>query len=173
MTYSFEPIGSRMKELRKEKGYSLAKVAECCGIQQYQTVSSWESGNTTPSLKNLFQMCELYGCELGYLLGEYDCKTRKTADIKAETGLSEKSIERLKTEKNFNPQYTSSVNTLLEFNNGDIVKLITDYLTYEPLGKAIEHGNLIITDDSANDFLLLEILAELKNCREKQNGGKN
>lgn len=170
MTYNLEITGKRMKELRKEMGYSLEKVAECCNIQQYQTVSSWESGNTLPSLKNLLQLCELYGCELGYLLGEYDCKTQKKADIKVETGLSEKSIEWLKSNKFFEPKYLTSVNALLEFKEGEIVKLITEYLTYKPTGQAIEYNNLIINDESANDFLLLEILTTLKACREKSGG---
>ena len=42
------------------------------------------------------ELCNIFNCEIGYLLCEYDCKTRAATDIVKETGLSEKSIDILK-----------------------------------------------------------------------------
>ena len=96
MTYNSTVLGERLKAARDEFGYSLAYIAEACHYQQYQTISKWEKGESHPSIQVLLRLCELYGCDLGYLVGEYDCKTRKAADIKAETGLSETVINRLR-----------------------------------------------------------------------------
>lgn len=102
MTYNFKEIGERMQEEREYKRLSLAYVAEFCGVQQYQTVSNWEKGNTNPSLKALLKLCELFECELGYLLGDdgYKLKTRAKTDIHKETGLSGEAVEKIVEENN-------------------------------------------------------------------------
>lgn len=88
MTYKISATAQRIGQARKEKKLTLESVAEKCGVKQYQTVSKWENGNSVPSLDNLFKLCDLFGCDLGYLLGEYECKTRAAADIQEMTGLS-------------------------------------------------------------------------------------
>ena len=97
MTYSAQKIGELIKKERMEHHMSLEYIAEKCDVKQYQTVSSWEKGNTTPSLKQLFKLCEVFKCELGYLLGEegYENKTRVKTDVHKEIGLSIKAIEHL------------------------------------------------------------------------------
>ena len=47
-----------------------------------------------PQFEDMLKMCEVFDCELGYLLGEFDCKTREATDIQAKTGLSEKAIKK-------------------------------------------------------------------------------
>lgn len=170
MTYKYTAIGSRLKELRKEMGYSLAAVAEACGIQQYQTVSSWENENTAPSLKNLFQLCELYGCELGYLIGEYDCKTRRNADIKEEIGLSETVINQLRAYKAFNPPVIDAVNLIIEFDNGSLIENISKFIFHNFNG-SVQVGNVTIDGSNIADVFLLEIINELKTIRTATNGG--
>ena len=88
MTYNIDITAQRIRQARKDKELTLESVAERCGVKQYQTVSKWENGNSVPSLDNLFKLCDLFGCDLGYLLGEYECKTRTAADIQEMTGLS-------------------------------------------------------------------------------------
>lgn len=44
MAYNPKTLAERLKQARKEAGYSLEKVAELCSVQQYQTVSKWENG---------------------------------------------------------------------------------------------------------------------------------
>ncbi len=121
MAYNYDEIGKRLRALRKEWGYSLDKLAAFCEVQQYQTISKWETANTIPSIKQLMKLCDLYGCDIGYLLGEYDCKTRKATDIHAETGLSEEAVnelqDRAKACKLENPdiEVLSKLITMTEF----------------------------------------------------------
>lgn len=88
-------IGERIKKAREQAGYTLSKVAEKCGVEQYQTVSKWEKACTLPSLKSLLDLCDLFHCDIGYLIGEHEDLTRKATDIRAEIGLSESAINRL------------------------------------------------------------------------------
>lgn len=96
-TSDWREVGERIKKERKRLGLSLDFVANECGLQQYQTVSNWERADSTPSLSNLLKLCSLFGCELGYLLGEegYEQKTRAKTDIHKATGLSEEAINEL------------------------------------------------------------------------------
>ena len=57
----------------------------------------WERGDSMPSLKHLFLLCELFHCELGYILGEpgYENGTRVKTDIAAQTGLPAPAVEHL------------------------------------------------------------------------------
>ncbi len=170
MAYKTAIIASRLKDARKSMGYSLEYVAEACEIQQYQTVSKWESGSTTPSLDKLLLLCELYGCDVGYFVGEYDCMTRKNADIKAETGLSEDVIKQLRTDNAFCKSKIEAINKLIEFDNGTIIEDISKFLFHDFNGE-IQAGNVKINGDNIADVFLLEIITELKALRQKTNGG--
>jgi transcriptional regulator with XRE-family HTH domain len=163
-------IGARLKDARKAMGYSLEYVAAACNIQQYQTVSKWESGNTFPSLDKLLILCDLYGCDLGYFIGEYDCKTRRNADVRAETGLSENAIKQLRAENAFNEHRIQALNALIEFEDGKILQDVYNFLFHRFDGQ-IEAGNLVINGDDCADMFLLNIIAEFKNLREKIKGG--
>lgn len=93
MTYSKEIIGQRIKEARGRM--TKAKLAEECGIQQYQTITAWETGNAIPSLERLLKLCDILHCDMGYLLGEYPEKNRIKAEICTKTGLSESAVDKL------------------------------------------------------------------------------
>lgn len=86
-------IGSRIGEERKAIGWSMEAVATHIGTTR-QSISKWENGQGEPTVYDLLRLCNLFDCDLGYLLCEegYSCKTRKATDIKAATGLSEYSI---------------------------------------------------------------------------------
>ena len=170
MADNYTVLGARLKEARKTMGYSLEYVAKACNIQQYQTVSKWESGNTSPSLEKLLTLCKLYGCDLGYFIGEYDCKTRKNTDIKAETGLSEAAINQLKADKAFKTSRIQALNALIEFDNGNIIQDIYSFLFHKFDGQ-IEAGNVVINGNNIADIFLLEIIGELQALRQRINGG--
>ena len=100
-------IGERIKECRKalpdnvtqeQFGKMLLDISEdVVGGHTRKTIASWEKGNPIPPLDTLLKMCEIFDCELGYLLCEHDTKTRAAADIQSEIGLSESSINILRT----------------------------------------------------------------------------
>ncbi len=166
MAYNIDLTGQRLREARKNLGYSLEKVAEACGIQQYQTVSKWENGNSIPSIDKLIKLSELYGCEIGYLLGEYDCKHRSSSEVKAITGLSENAIEHLKEYNFFSRSKIEALNKIIEFNQSDIISLISKYLFHQIEGDSeFLIGDLSLNANNVADVLLLEISNELSSLR--------
>lgn len=115
MKYNKKNIGERIRECRKayrddrdyrdhapdQAGFGALLIEDSEKEVHPNTISSWENGKTLPELKYLLRMCDLFDCELGYLLCEFDTKTRAATDIQKETGLSEKAITILKKEHLF------------------------------------------------------------------------
>lgn len=62
-------ISYRLKELRKEKKLTQAKVAKSLGTTQ-QSYARWENGKVTPTSEKLAQIAKFYGVTTDYLLGE-------------------------------------------------------------------------------------------------------
>lgn len=97
MELNQEAIGRRIRKEREKINLSQAKFAKALELEESsrQFVAKWEKGKALPHLSYMYKMCELFECELGYLLCEYDCKTRVATDIKKATGLTEDAINRL------------------------------------------------------------------------------
>lgn len=53
-------FGQRLFEMRKSKGLSQENAAEKLGVTR-QTVSKWETDQTTPDLDKIIPLCELFG----------------------------------------------------------------------------------------------------------------
>jgi transcriptional regulator with XRE-family HTH domain len=62
-----EEIGLRLKELRKEWGYTQKQVANYLGFQQGQ-IAKLENGERTLKVSSLHLLCELYGCSQEYIV---------------------------------------------------------------------------------------------------------
>lgn len=105
-----------------------------------KTLRAWESGERIPDLTSLVRMAEIFQCDIGYLLCDYDERHRDTADIKKATGLSEFAIERLKSMWSriqrehsagwvgtFDEKELKTINTLLECGLS-VLDNIHDYL---------------------------------------------
>lgn len=102
----------RLKLSRKEL---LPKIYK--SEQSHKTLTSWEKGERLPDLDSLALMAELFDCDIGYLLGDYDEHRRLTADVCKETALSEQAVSRIISYKTENPEYIQSLNFLLESDN--------------------------------------------------------
>ncbi len=100
-------IGKQIAKERRNKGLTQAELAEklsamlddseddiAVSIAQ-TTISSWENGKSLPSLGKLLAMAQMFECDCGYLLGDYDERTHNALEMCRETGLSEVSIENL------------------------------------------------------------------------------
>lgn len=103
MYYSKTVIGERIRTARENPfngtpRYSQTKLAIALGLDSTSrtTIHKWERGIVLPPLEHLAKMCDLFGCELGYLLGEFDLPTRTETDIQKATGLSYKAIHKLR-----------------------------------------------------------------------------
>lgn len=63
-------FGKNLLYLRKQNGnMTQEKLAERMGVSR-QTVSKWESGESTPELSKLVELCELFSCTMDALLRE-------------------------------------------------------------------------------------------------------
>ena len=93
--YDYKNIGTIIKKERKELGMNQESLAAALNISARQTIAKWENGTVIPQLEDMLNMCNLFGFELGYLLGEYELKTRVATDIHEQTGLSPEAIEYL------------------------------------------------------------------------------
>lgn len=95
--FNIKEIGKRIQKERKNSKFkSLDELAEEIGTTR-QTLSKWEKGDgsSSPSLWDVERLCKIFGCDFGYLVGEYNCRTRINTDIQSETGLSELAIDNL------------------------------------------------------------------------------
>ena len=107
MKYNYQKIGDRIRKKRKELHYNQDEFLETLkekGIRiSSNTLSKIESGILPPekfSISLLTAMCELFNCETGCLLGEYDTNTKNEQIIVDELRLSTKSINYLKNNAN-------------------------------------------------------------------------
>ena len=90
--YNWKKIGERVRLEREKRGLTMEAMADRIGTSR-QTVSRWERGDGVEiTLNMLLRMCDIFECELGYMLCEYDCKTREATDICKATGLSEAAV---------------------------------------------------------------------------------
>ena len=140
--YDFEKIAQRIKAVRIDKNITQAYVAKKCNVSR-STVIKWEKGESFPELNSMLKLCNLYDCELGYLLCEtgYENGKRETTDICKATGLSQEAVETLvynETTVHERPVlagYASKekqlVNTILMESNYNFIGSLYSYAYFE------------------------------------------
>lgn len=111
MSYSYKEIGERIRNNRKKLNLSQNDFCEELDKKGYpisrKTLSKIENGEFTGenfSIKLLLTLCEVFSCDTGHLLGEYNQTTKKEQIIQEEIHLSRKAISNLK--KNMNNSIT-------------------------------------------------------------------
>lgn len=107
MKYNFYNIGNRITQERKLLGLSQSKIIEKLkdeygvkiGRNNYSKIENGEQFEDHFSLGLLFALCDMFNCEVGYLLCEagYEQKTRRNTDIHAVTGLNKESVAALES----------------------------------------------------------------------------
>lgn len=125
-------LGARIKMERTRMGLTQAALMEKIGRspESYRVLGRWEKGRVRPEFSDMVELCRVFSCELGYLLGEHDCKTRAATDIRAETGLSEGAIQRLRAMRKDARFMELSIISLLinETNEADaVLQEVFDY----------------------------------------------
>lgn len=60
-------LGQRLYEMRKEKGLSQERMAEILGVTR-QTVSKWETDQSTPDFDKILPLCQLFGISTDELI---------------------------------------------------------------------------------------------------------
>lgn len=103
MGYEFDKFieaGWRIRFLRNVHGIKQKELLEMihergvpCKINR---LSAMENGDEDQfSLKVLLALCDIFGCEIGYLLCDYDERSKSIHDLCAAVGFSEESIEKI------------------------------------------------------------------------------
>lgn len=95
MVYSPDIIGKRIKEERMKLNWSQEALGKELNQQSgAKQISKYESGNLPP-LKVLLKLCDIFNCELGYLLGEedYSSGTKIDTAIEKKLGLNKEAID--------------------------------------------------------------------------------
>lgn len=89
-------IGERIRKCRTDLKMSQNELAKRINRGR-RTIVSWENGTEKkcPPIEALMEMCKIFNCEIGYLVGEFDCKRRMATNIHEEIGLSENAIMKL------------------------------------------------------------------------------
>lgn len=142
-------MGNIIKAERKklpEPLKTLEGLAPAINVSR-QTLSRWESGEGNITVNDLLNMCEVFKCDFGYLIGEYECRTRQQTDICAETCLS--------------PQAAS---VILSPDNKPAISTPADSALNELLSSAL--GHLIL------EHIGMYLIQDEKACREWDDGAK-
>lgn len=97
MNYSTSLIGEIIKKERQKRKWTQKKLADTIAIS-FNQISKYEKGEVVPPFHILFKLCEIFNCDIGYLLGEEDYSqgSKLYTEIYNLIGLNANSIEVLK-----------------------------------------------------------------------------
>lgn len=102
-------VGARLKEIRIRLGYTQLELADRIGCSRV-AYAYYEAGKRPPDINFLFSLQALTGYSFDYLLGNTDNTTIETAGLDKLIGLSERSLEVLKTKE----RVSATIKRLLE-----------------------------------------------------------
>ena len=99
-------IGKRLNEFRKRLANerkrakltqeALADKLNELGYGKGQSaISEWEKKDRLPDIETIFALSKIFGCDCGYLLGDYEERTHDATAICQATGLSEETVNTL------------------------------------------------------------------------------
>jgi len=117
--------GRRIEYERKQildgngKPMTLMRLAELLGRSPstYKLISRWEKGDAFPTYRDMFGLCSIFDCDIGYLLGEQTHKRKARADIAERTGLSIAAVETLEECVSFRDLHTPTVISMMIENH--------------------------------------------------------
>lgn len=150
MNYKSEVIGKMIRAERKNRGISQDKLGEKIGVTGKQ-ISNYEHGNPIPPMDILLKICEIFDCQLGYILGEkdYSQRTKLKTIICKKTGLN-----------------SEALNAIVRITGSERECINWGYES-EKYGRII---NNLFTSKGFFDFI--ETLAELDESYQKWDEGK-
>lgn len=93
--YDWTMIGKRIQAERKLVKLTQQELIVRIGRskESYRELGKWEKGKTRPQLSDMLELCKVFDCTLGYLLGEYSGKTYEATDIYARIGIEKETQE--------------------------------------------------------------------------------
>lgn len=185
----YKKIGRRLKEYRKAKGISQEKMLQEMALRgvhmSRNKLSGMENGIEkwfkSASLFQLGEICDILGCSIGHLLGEYDCKDYEAQVIQNETALSEGAISALRglvsSECNDTRRFTYLLSLLLESGNLEYsLTLLGSYVSFvykeivatKHEDEAISLGFVRVEEKTAYESLIsIHALNEARSAAER------
>ena len=105
------------------------------------------------TINDCVKLCNLFNCDIGHLLGEYETKKHIAADIQNETGLSEKAIDILKKNKRYAP--TNSLISTLSFliEQETPLAMSGDFLTIDDSGALLSKMDIFFRTKFGKDYM--------------------
>lgn len=130
--YSPIKTGERIKKCRKEIAKSqdeFLRLTEDKLKASRSSLSKWENGEGELTVWALLELCNIFNCDPGYLLGEYEEKRGIVANIRAEIGLTEDAVMSLREIAQESQAVKEAVYTFLDDLLDDIefIKLAIAY----------------------------------------------
>lgn len=71
-------LGANLRRIRKEKGWESQQAADLIGVSR-SALLSWERGERTPSMVNIFDMKRVYGVPLDDIFPEDESHEKKAS----------------------------------------------------------------------------------------------
>lgn len=132
MRYSTEKIGNMIKSCREERKMTQEALGKKVGVTGKQ-ISNYEKGKLKPPTDVLFNLCDVFDCELGYLLGEenYSEGTQFFTIASQKMGLSTNAIKSIIS-------IVEKEKSCLNFDNHKYGKILDKVLRSDKLFDLIE-----------------------------------
>lgn len=166
---------SRLRELRKKKGVSQDVVSKSLGVSK-STVGLWETGDTLPDAKAIFDLSRYYDVSADYLLGKTDVPTSdmKATEICEYTGLTPETVLMLsvyatqgKTASSFLARFFEDIIVV----NDKTIDTITAFLVNAAHADAIDETKDLANID--NEPPSDRFATEIDNIIDSMNGTHN
>lgn len=165
MLNSWYLTGERIKSCRNEKGLTQENLSEAIenitGVSiKRQTIAKWENGTPVKKLEQLTALCEIFECDIAYLLGECDSKRIISQEIAPALGISEKALDNLITAHNQKNPYIETLSKLLE--NENILQYIAKCTTedYGEISTFVDIPNIFSKNKKNSVFINSSILGK-------------
>lgn len=122
-------IGQRIKKERERSSLSQVQLLEKLGMSSKSTkiLRGWERGEKLPDLDVIVKLADLFDCDVGYLLCDYDGRQWYVTDVEDRTGLSKNAVETL------NLLSTKSANEVVDTINRASLRFLNRELESYPV----------------------------------------
>lgn len=139
MRYNYKETGERIKKIRKENKLTQEDFIGKLKISMNRRrLSNIEKGEDMYfPFEFLLKISEVFNCDIGYLLGEYDEKKREVYEICSATGLSEKALYKIWKEKDH--CCIEQFNQIIE--DKDFWNIVDFFCIYRNTAKTISEHN--------------------------------
>lgn len=138
----------------------------------------WELGRNAINIEWIPAICQVLHCDVGYLFGEHEGRTRTITDIQKETGLSEDAIFELQELNRIDSYYSRSIQGLFSLMLTDCAFIPEMYRSFVAIWNlkhkdnmsppvADVEGGIYLFGDDAVDAIMFHAQKEIVRLLEK------